>query len=141
MESRVPIPTDNIYKFYALFALAALISAFAGALYLNKSTNEVVLQIVPELLTLTGITKPSDQQVALKQLREKQLATAKADKDFLLGVISVIVVTSTIFMVVGFSHWHNVIQPKQDRLLDLQIEKAALELAQMKQVKCSQRRS
>jgi hypothetical protein len=41
----------------------------------------------------------------------------------------------------GFYRWHTIIQPKQDKLFDLQIEKAALELAAMRQVKCSRKRA
>ncbi len=44
MESKIPIPTDNIYKFYALFGLVILISCIAAFLYVYSSTNELIFK-------------------------------------------------------------------------------------------------
>jgi len=52
MESKIPLPTDNIYKFYALFSLLLLIFSLGAFLYVQQSANEQVIAILPELEVL-----------------------------------------------------------------------------------------
>lgn len=52
MESRVPLPTDNIFKFYALFGLLLTIFSAGSVLYVNKSTNDLAFEIAVEYETL-----------------------------------------------------------------------------------------
>ena len=39
MESKIPLPTDNIYKFYALFGLLLFIFAFGGCYIKTKPST------------------------------------------------------------------------------------------------------
>ena len=52
MLNRVPLPTDNIFKFYALFGLLLVMFGIGSTLYVSKSTNDLVFGIAVEYETL-----------------------------------------------------------------------------------------
>lgn len=141
MESRIPIPTDNIYKFYALFGLALFITAIAIQVSVVKSTNELAFSIGPELKALEVLEKPSPVEITKKELLKRQLEIAVADRDEFKELAHYLTVFGAILMGLGFGMWQYSVQPKQDELLDLQIEKAKLELNQTKPLKCSRKRA
>lgn len=52
VENKIPLPTDNIYKFYALFGLLLLVFTIGAALYVNRTTNDLLFDkiVARELL-------------------------------------------------------------------------------------------
>ena len=64
MIDRVPVPTDNLYKFYALFSLATLIFSLWGLLYLQRSTNDLLFDAVPRIEALKSEPSRSAEQNA-----------------------------------------------------------------------------
>jgi len=42
MESKIPLPTDNIYKFYALFGLLLFITSGLTVVWNSNTTNETI---------------------------------------------------------------------------------------------------
>ena len=132
MENKIPLPTDNIFKFYALFGLMLLITSIAGSLYLNKSTNEFLFQNAIELEALDLIEKPSALEKTKRDLLERKLKIAIEDKKFLLNALGVIIGISIGLMIYGFHRWHTRIQPLQDELLELQIKKTRREMSSFK---------
>jgi hypothetical protein len=141
MESRIPIPTDNIYKFYALFGLALFIAAMFMQVTVVQQTNELAFSIGPELKALEIIAKPTPVEVTKRELLERRLEIAKADKAELIELAKILMYVGGSLMVFGFGIWQNSVQSKQDELLDLQIAKAKLELKQARPVKCSRKRT
>jgi len=132
MENKIPLPTDNIFKFYALFGLMLFITSLAGSLYLNKSTNALLFQGAIELEALNLIEKPSSLEKTKKDLLERKLEIAIEDKKFLSQVLSAMIALSIGLMVYGFHRWHTRIQPLQDELLELQIKKTRREMSASK---------
>jgi len=128
MQDRLPIPTDNIYKFYALFGLLLFVFAFASMLYLVKAQNTFVAEALVEIETLKALQSPPPGQLARRQILERLVEVEKSDKTFLNCAASVLAAAGFFLMVVGFGRWHKYIQPRQDELLDLQIRKLKLEL-------------
>lgn len=59
MESKIPLPTDNIYTFVALFSLVLLISSFGAIIFASNSSNAVVFEHWVELETLQAQEKPT----------------------------------------------------------------------------------
>lgn len=129
MEGKVPLPTDNIYKFYALFGLTLFITTIAAFLYLHKTTNELLFDAIVVSEELSSKETPSPTDLKRKEVLEKKIEIAVADKKAFNTALEIIAAFSLVAMFIGFSQWHIVIQPKQDRLLDLQIEKAERELS------------
>lgn len=128
MEGKIPLPTDNIYKFYALFGLVLLISCIAFFLYLHKTTNEQIAMTVVSVAELEAKSSPTAAEVKRREMLEKQMEIAVADRKFVNQALSAALGVAIVAVVWGFFKWHYVVQPKQDRLLDLQIAKAEQEL-------------
>jgi len=56
MESKIPLPTDNIYKFYALFGLMLLITVPLFINWISNITKENLYRLVKEYRT-TSMSK------------------------------------------------------------------------------------
>lgn len=72
MQSRIPLPTDNIYKFYALFGLLIIIFGFGSIVYINKTTNELVYKSMVDLAGLKSIKTKSASESAQQKVVEKK---------------------------------------------------------------------
>ncbi|WP_226687507.1 hypothetical protein [Stutzerimonas stutzeri] len=132
MESKIPLPTDNIYKFYALFSLLLLIFSLGAVLYVQKSANEQAIAILPDLEELKEAKELSTKDELRKQILERRLEVVLSDKKFYqkaLGVIIGIAISGIWF---GFSQWHKVIQPLQDEHAKIQLEISRLQLEKLK---------
>ena len=128
MENRIPIPTDNIYKFYALFSLVLLIFSIGSIIYSGRTSNAEVSQLAPELIRLGHLKNPTSMDKEMKLVLEKRLQVVKVDRQIYFFLLIALTFISTVGMVFGFDRWHKVLQPKQDRLLDLQIRLAELQV-------------
>lgn len=123
MENKIPLPTDCIYKFYALFGLLIFIFCIGSVLYLTRSTNELLFTSIIESEALKVIEKPTSAEIAKLQGTEKRVEIALADKKFFLGALGVIAAGGIFSMMYGFIKWHREIQPIQDEMALLQLAK------------------
>jgi hypothetical protein len=130
MESRVPLPTDNIYKFYALFGLLLLIFGIASTLYVNKSSNDLVFEVGVEyeLLNANPVREVSEE--ARFQLLKKKLEVSKSNKLFFLSGLGVLIGIGVSMMGYGFKKWHMEIQPIQDEIAKLNLKKLRREVGE-----------
>lgn len=134
MHDKVPVPTDNVYKFYALFSLVTLIFCAWMATSLNSSTNAIVFKNYPETAELKSIKPITEIQQARLDVLEYEVEVATNDRrfyNFILGGSMGIAIWGIFF---GFKKWHMEIQPLADaqnkaqlEILQLQIEKLRLE--------------
>ncbi|MCZ8254302.1 MAG: hypothetical protein O9327_01310 [Polaromonas sp.] len=131
MENRVPLPTDNIFKFYALFGLVLFIFSFASVLYNTKTTNEFMSSAIVELEELKAIVAPTNRDIARREILVRQIEVTKLDKDFYKWACAVIGAIGTLAMVVGFIKWHREIQPMLDEISQLQLVKLRYEISQL----------
>ena len=129
MESRVPLPTDNIYKFYALFGLLLFIFGVGAIIVLQRSTNDFLYRSSIDLETVKAIAQPTPPDIAKRELLGKLIVVAMNDKDFLGHCLSAIAAVGFWLGVYGFYKWHKIIQPVQDEMLQLQLEKLRREVA------------
>ncbi|WP_217520012.1 MULTISPECIES: hypothetical protein [Vibrio] len=131
ISSNMNLPTDNLYKFLALFGLLLTVT---GCYMFNSSytnfNNEYISSIV-ELAKYENIEKPTKYEVTQKKALEKIIELLKANKPFNLNVSMFVIIIGLITMFYGFCRWHNKLQPKLDELLDLQVAKAKLEVRQL----------
>lgn len=131
MESKIPLPTDNIYKFYALFAMFVFISSFVAMLYQTEKTNELIFTTYVEQAALSEKEKPTASDEARKLMLEKRLDVAISDKLFfrwLLGGVGGIAFWSGVY---GFIRWHRHVQPMLDEAQRIQIDIAKLNLIKL----------
>jgi hypothetical protein len=132
MESRIPIPTDNIFKFYALFGLLLVIFSLGSVLYISNSSNAVVYAAWPELEGLKQLETPSRTDQVRISLLERRLEVNKADKDFYINALGISATLGLFLMIYGFSQWHRKVQPLQDRRAKVELEIAELQLAKLR---------
>lgn len=142
MQSKVPLPTDNIYKFYALFGLLLFLSCVYAFTSLYHSYNEKAFNRYIELEVLNSVNELTPVQIATKKVLEEQKGIDASDKQFFLGVIGGAITVSLLLMSYGFFRWHTKIQPQQDKTIEQQIEKTDLEIKALnKQIYCAPYRS
>lgn len=134
---KLPLPTDNIYKFYALFGLLLFIFAIGATVSLQRGTNDSVYKLYAELeaiRTSSPVANPSPSGQAAspsvrEQLLERLIKVATEDRATLSNCLAGLAGISVLLVVVGFRRWHTQIQPIQDEILKLQLEKLRREAA------------
>lgn len=132
MESRIPLPTDNIFKFYALLGLLLFIFGAGSMLYLGKSTNELLFASIPKLAELQELEKPTAVQESTRESLKRKIEIAIEDKRILtFGSIAVMCLGAAM-MLFGFGKWHTEIQPRQDEFAKLELEKLRHEVEKLK---------
>ncbi|MGD0015951.1 MAG: hypothetical protein ABSC38_00280 [Verrucomicrobiia bacterium] len=131
MESRIPLPTDNIYKFYAFFGLLLFVFSTGSYIYIVHSTNELVLQTVVEIESIKQVANPLPADAAKKLVLEKRRELAVSDRKFFEIALVVIIVGSVFLMIYGFGKWHKEVQPIQDEMAQLQLKKLRHEVNQL----------
>ncbi|MBO9490360.1 hypothetical protein J7384_08305 [Endozoicomonas sp. G2_1] len=128
MYSRVPLPTDNIYKFYALFGLVIILFSFSSLIYVNKATNDLVFETLIKEESLKSLKELSAIQKAELAIIQRKYEIAMSDKNFYLVACSLFAAAGCYLAFYGFKHWHTKLQPLQDEIIELTIQKLKKEL-------------
>lgn len=131
MKSQIPLPTDNIYKFYALFGLFLFISAITLAVINNNAHNEKLYQFAKED-AVNERDLDEDHSQKLTGILKRRTEIQVSDKKFILNCLTVVASFGVALMILGFTVWQIKIQPQQDKLAQLQIEKLEQEIEQLK---------
>jgi hypothetical protein len=132
MENKIPVPTDNIFKFYALFGLLLLVFSMGAIIYVTRASNELIYSTVPELAGLKEIEKPNEVTRARIAVLEKKLEINKTDKTVLPATLTGLCIVAAIAMAYGFVKWHCDIQPMLDETACTQLQIAKLQLAKLR---------
>ncbi len=127
MESKIPLPTDNIYKFYALFGLLLFITSGLAVVWNSTTTNETVHSLVKEYEALPGNTEEKEKSTLGKMI-EVRIDVATKDRKTFNTALGIILWISLCLMLFGFKEWQTKIQPKQDKYFDLQLQKLEQEV-------------
>ncbi|MGE4542473.1 MAG: hypothetical protein AB7D06_00055 [Pedobacter sp.] len=130
MLNRVPLPTDNIFKFYALFGLLLILFGIGLSLYVNKSTNDFVFEVAVEYETLKADPARSVSEEARFQILKKKLEISKKDKDFFNYSLGAVIGIGICMMWYGFKKWHTEVQPIQDEMARLNLKKLQKEVGE-----------
>ena len=128
MDGKIPLPTDNIYKFYALFGLALFIFGLASTIYTTKATNQEMVAWLVELETLNGVASPSPVENLKKDVLRRHLEVAKFNRQVFRWGNALLVNAGLFTMLFGFWRWHRRIQPIQDEIADLHLRKLRKEV-------------
>ena len=87
MHSNIPLPTDNIYKFYALFGIALIVSSILAITYISSNTFETGYSLLKDY---EAINQSIDAQESLlpefigkqiKNLGENKQCNKRTDKN------------------------------------------------------------
>ncbi len=132
MESKIPLPTDNLYKFFALLALLIFLSGFGTIVYATSATNAIAFDHWVELESLQALKKPTLEQAARLQSLERRIEVAVADKETYTLLGQFLIAAGVLGMYLGFGHWYKRIQPLADQMAETQLEIAKLQLLSLK---------
>ena len=135
MENRVPVPTDMIYKFYALFGLVLFILSLGLTVYQIKNLNELIFSSHVEKAEIQAKENKSLRDSARIEVIEKRISYALKDQRPFELMFTFIGAFGMLISVYGFWKWHREIQPLQDEQLRLSVEKLRIEVATLKDAK------
>lgn len=125
MQPNVPVATDSLHKFLALFGLVLIVSSIIGIVLMGWSSNEQIFAAAREF----AHTDPSHSE-AMKTYADAMVKKAEitaSDRKLLIYALSGVIAFGTFIAGIGFIQWSR-IQPLQDELLELQVAKARVEV-------------
>lgn len=126
MDPKIPLPTDNIYKFLALFGLIVMISSMSLLIYITRSTNELVWENANAIFDLDKSNPPYKEERA--KLLTKEIEIAVTDRDAGKWGLAIVFALGFYASLFGFWRWYKDIQPTHDEILALQRDKLRAEL-------------
>ena len=130
MESPIPLPTDNIYKFYALFGLSLFIFFAGASIYNEHATNDTILQTIIENAAITDTNSP--EAAGRKEVLEKRYELAVGGRKEIDKLLTAGVFLGTALVILGFASWQFITQPVQDEIAKLQRDKLRIEVEQLR---------
>ena len=140
MVPQLPVPTDNIYKFYALFGLALFVTSAVILVTANDLFDQRILEYFASIWEYQADGAVTDFEEGQIKNFELLIDIARSDRDVAMVASSVIGAVGFTAMLVGFARWHRIIQSQNDRLAELemkhrelQIEQLELQVRQLKQ--------
>jgi hypothetical protein len=128
MTPTIPIPTDHIYKFYALCGLAIFIASTLGAVYVSERAYERRTNSDLELEILNKKPNLSPEEEAKKVLLTEKSKIYESTDNLVGYALGGSAAVGLFVMGVGFVQWQKKVQPNQDKLLALQIKKMEREI-------------
>lgn len=134
MLDRVPVPTDNIYKFIALFSLVVLVFSSWQMISVTTASNAIVIKNYPEIVELQSLEVRTLAQEAKLAVLEREKEVVVNDRKLFVNILSWVIAFAFYGIIYGFWVWRREIQPMVDaqnkaqlELLQLQAEKLRLE--------------
>lgn len=134
MLDRVPVPTDNIYKFIALFSLVVLVFSSWQIISVTTASNAIVIKNYPEIVELQSLEVRTSAQEAKLAVLEREKEVIIKDRKLFVNILSWVIAFAFFGIIYGFWVWRREIQPMVDaqnkaqlELLHLQVEKLRLE--------------
>ncbi|OLF38122.1 MULTISPECIES: hypothetical protein [unclassified Psychrobacter] len=124
MQNKVPLPTDNVYKFFALFGLILLIFSLGATIYITKEANVQLIDIAIQLDNANSNNFSDETKNIIEGYREVIISDRDGFNNLLVGLA----IFGTLLGLFGFSIWMFRIQPQQDKLVTFQLEKYKYEV-------------
>ncbi|WP_410498128.1 hypothetical protein [Chitinibacter sp. S2-10] len=131
MYDKIPLPTDSLYKFCALFALFLIIFSFAAPIYTTSNTNQLIFKTVVEIEALKAINQPTPVEKTKIAALQKSMEIAVKDRDGIKTYSLILAVLATLIGIFGFERWYSVTQPIADEFAKVQLEMAKLQLTKL----------
>lgn len=130
MDPRIPIPTDNIYKFLATFGLVVMVASLTLIIINGRTANQVIVNNAEAYYDL----KVSDDPLIKdrKELLNKQIQIAVNNREYTKWILAVVFAIGFYSSGFGFYRWYHKVQPLHDEIMELQRQKLELEVLSLK---------
>lgn len=129
MEPKLPLPTDSLYKFSALFGLALIIAGMV-LFVMNLNTGNARIKLNAEAYYALSEDDPYKNEK--QEMFKNRIETARSDQRYYGYAVGVIIATGVLLSFAGFSIWRKKVQPIQLEMLELEKEKLELEVAMLR---------
>lgn len=131
MTPSLPVPTDNIYKFACLFGLVLIVAGIFSFVAVYSSSLESKVKYKEAIIGLESkATREKAEEERLK-LNQTLLDITGKNEEAAQRAISVVLAAGILLASYGAWKWKTVVQPKDDRVAQLQVEKLELEVAKL----------
>ena len=120
MNPSISVPTDNIYKFFALFGLVLVVSAYLGAIGFAVMRQNEVYDSYKDVI--------HSKEDKWKEFQANKIKAVSREMDTITHVAGWGIGIGVCVSAFGFYRWYRHVQPKHDRLVELQIQKLEKEL-------------
>lgn len=128
MDLKIPVTTDSIYKFMATFGLVIIVVSLSLLVLNNKTTNDTIWE---KGQSYFSIDKNDPNLEDKETILVNQVELARSNHALFIKILSGIFGAGIIISWTGFQKWRKLIQPLQDELLRLEVEKLRLEVASL----------
>ena len=128
MTPTMPMTTDNIYKFATLLGFALLATVVFLGIYMPEKYGQIAFNEHVELQVLKSKDNPSKEDIIKIEALEMKDRLMSNNVHVLLWGSSILAIVGLILFFWGVVCWLRRVQPKQDELLNLQIEKTKREI-------------
>src|SRR5690349_9487423 len=132
MENRIPVPTDNIFKFYALFGLVLVVFSIGAAIYNNDTTNALLVSATVEIATIKQSANPTGAEVTKVAVLERQKEIAISDRKVFQWCLAAFLAGGGYLLWYGFSKWQKIVQPRIDEMARTELAIAKLQLEKLR---------
>jgi hypothetical protein len=132
VQPKTTIPTDNIYKFYALTGLLSTITLIVLFFQLTEEYNSRVFDRYVKASVLEGIRVPTLEQKVTLQVIDRQSDLDASNKQFYSITLGVLIGWSLLAMIIGFWQWHTKIQPLHNEINRHELIKLKHEIVRLK---------
>ena len=129
MDTKIPVPTDNIYKFLATFGLVVMVASMTLIILNANTTNKTVWEAANAIYDLEVSNDPLKEK--RMKLLESEIGVAASNRTFGLWALSVVFALGFFASLEGFRRWYKHIQPMYDEILELEREKLRLEVSSL----------
>lgn len=126
MEPKLPLPTDSLYKFCALFGLALMIAGMA-LFVINLNTSNARITLNAE--AYYSVSDDDPYKGERQKMYQNRIDVTRKDQEFYKPAIGAIIGAGLAISMFGFTVWGLRVQPIQLKMLELEKEKLELEVA------------
>lgn len=137
MNPSLPIPTDNIYKFACLFGLALIVASIFSFAAVYSSSLERKMQYFQSAVVLETKIEKSKEDGELLKLNNRMIEVTKENERTVANLVGLVVGFGIFISIWGAYKWLTLIQVRDDRLANLQLEKLQAEVDALKPSKSS----
>jgi hypothetical protein len=131
MTPSLPVPTDNIYKFSCLFGLVLIVVSVFSFVSVYNSSLESKIKYNEAIITLEAKPQRSKEENERLEMNKKLIEVTKANENMADTVLGVVAALGIMLCGFGGYDWFQKVQKRDDRFMQLQLEKLEAEVAKL----------
>jgi hypothetical protein len=131
MQPTLPIATDNIYKFSALFGLVLIVTAVFSYVAVYSASLDRKVLYSEAIIPLEAKTERTKAESDILALNKKLMDVTRSNETIASNAVSVVMGLGIALSLYGSAKWHSVIQKRDDQLAALQLRKLEAEVAKL----------